>query len=486
MIVAERVTGAARGLLQEIRIARTAWLRFAGASIVLVALPFVIRLDGRAHADWLQFLGRFHPALLHLPIGLIVLVPVLEIAGAKRQALREAADFVLRAALALTLPTLALGYMLAYGSGDTGTTVDRHMWGAIGLCIGLMLCVLVRPAWATRQQELVYPALLSASLLLLVWTGHEGGSITHGTDYLTRYMPGPLRPLFAGTSSSGASADSFYAQHIHGAFEAKCVACHGSGTQKGSLRLDSYSELMHGGKDGAVVIPGKPEASLLLARVTLAPGDPHFMPAEGRTPLTSDEVSWIRAWIKAGATATATSIPGVKIGGATPDVPAEAPPEPVGDYSRLMAEIQRMQNSLGAKLVPMSANASDGLVLRTIDVSSSFGDAQLAQFQKFGPYIVEAELGRTAVTDACFDTLKTFTHLRALHLEGTSVTGNNLAKLGSLTQLTYLNLSGTKVSAQSVAPLRTMPRLRHLYLFNTAAQPTEETSRSNHDPSSPQ
>ncbi len=36
------------------------------------------------------------------------------------------------------------------------------------------------------------------------------------------------------------------------------------------------------------------------------------------------------------------------------------------------------------------------------------------------PYIVEAELGRTAVTDASFDTLKQFTHLRALHLGGDS------------------------------------------------------------------
>ena len=50
----------------------------------------------------------------------------------------------------------------------------------------------------------------------------------------------------------------------------------------------------------------------------------------------------------------------------------------------------------------------------------------LPQFQKFAPYIVEAELGRTAVTDASFDTLAKFTHLRALHLEGTTVTGDGL------------------------------------------------------------
>ena len=469
MISAEQATGAERT-----RNSRSAWVWVTAAGVLLVVLPFVFRLDGKAHGDWLQLLGRFHPTLLHLPIGLIVLVPLLEIAGMKRPALREAADFVLRAALALALPTFALGFMLAYGAGDSGTTVTRHMWGAVALCIGLMLCILARPAWVAREQGFVYPALLSTSLLALLWTGHQGGSITHGGDYLTHYMPQSVRVLFPSSGVNGATAGSFYALHIRPVLDAKCVACHGSGSAKAELRLDSYDDLMHGGKDGAVIVPGKPEASILLARVTLQPGDPHFMPAEGRTPLTSGEISWIRAWIRAGATETATSVPGVNIGGER----AEPPPQPVGDYSALVPEIQKMQSGLGAKLVPLSAKASDGLILRTVDVASSFGDAQLAGFERFAPYIVEAELGRTAVTDGCFETLRKFTHLRALHLEGTGITGSNLGKLSSLRQLTYLNLSGTKVTPQSVASVREMSNLRHLYLFNTAAEADETAARS--------
>lgn len=474
MIVAERVTGAARSLIKQIRVARSAWLRVASVFVLLVSLPFVFRLDGRAHADWLQFLGRFHPALLHLPIGLIVLIPILEIAGTRQPALREAADFVLRAAIALALPTLVLGYMLAYGGGNTGTTVSRHMWGAITLYIGLMLCVLVRPAWVLREQPFVYPALLIATLLALVLTGHEGGSITHGSGYLTRYMPDPLRRFFPSAPPSGDSPNSFYAQHISPIFEAKCVTCHGDGTQKAGLRLDSYSNVMRGGKDGAVIAAGKPDLSMLLARVTLSPGDPHFMPAEGRTPLTSDEVSGIREWIRAGAMSTGSSIAGLHLATGR----NEPPLQPVGDYSALMPDVLRMQHSLGAKLIPVSAKPSDGLILRTVDVAPAFGDAQLEEFQKFAPYIVEAELARTAITDASFDILKTFINLHALHLEGTSITGTNLAKLSSLTQLIYLNLSGTKVTAQAVAPLKNMPRLRHLYMFNTPAQP-EKSARSN-------
>src|SRR5579864_109386 len=99
-----------------------------------------------------------------------------------------------------------------------------------------------------------------------------------------------------------------------------------------------------------------------------------------------------------------------------------------------------MQGSEAAKLVAVSATPSDGLILETHNVASNFDDAQLARLQRFAPFIVEAELGRTAVSDACFDTVSKFANLRALHLEGTAITGRNLAKLASLSQLTYLNL----------------------------------------------
>ncbi|MFC5865083.1 c-type cytochrome domain-containing protein [Acidicapsa dinghuensis] len=467
MIAAEKIT------VRRTSIARSAWIRVLGVSVMLIALPFVFRLDGRAHGDWLQFFGRFHPVLLHLPIGLIVLVPVLEITGVKRPALREAAGFVLSVALIVALPTLALGYMLAYGAGDSGTTVTLHMSGAIALCIGLMLCVLMRPAWAARAQANIYPSLLVATLLVLVWTSHQGGSISHGSDYLTHYMPTALRPLLRISSGENVSPDSFYARHINPVLDAKCVSCHSASNAKAGLRLDTYDRLMRGGQDGTSILPGKPDASMLLKRVTLPNTDRHFMPAEGRTPLTTEEISWIRAWILAGASPIATTVPGVNIAADH----SEPPPQPVDDYSALMPEILRMQQGQGAKLVPVSGKASDGLILRTVDISSTFGDAQLAQLQKFAPYIVEAELGRTAVTDAAFDTLSRFTHLRALHLEGTSITGTGIAKLSALSQLTYLNLSSTKVTPDSVTVLKKMPNLRHVYLFNTAAQPDDTSAR---------
>jgi mono/diheme cytochrome c family protein len=403
---------------------------------------------------------------VHLPIGLLVLLPLLEIVGRFRPALREAAGFVLGLSFASCLFALALGVLLAYGSGDAGTGVTLHESGGIALTIGVLLCLLARPSWSSSSLPYIYPPLLTCTLLALTWTAHHGGSLTHGSNYLTQYMPASLKRM----TTFGATpppATSFYAKRINPVLDANCVSCHGAGKVQGGLRLDSYESLMKGGQDGPAIVAGKPEESLLLVRVTLPPSHKQFMPAEGKPPLKTEQIAWIKAWIQQGASPTAVTLSGISIHEDRPELPLQ----PVGDYSALAAEIKQMQLSQGPKLMPVSAKPEDGLVLFTVDAAASFGDAQLSQFQKFAPYIVEAELGRTAVTDASFDTLKQFTHLRALHLEETQVTGNGLAKLAPLSQLVYLNLSGTKVTAAAIAPLSSMKNLRRIYLYNTPAQP---------------
>ncbi len=452
------------------KLTRTVWATTFVLSLVLLLLPWLVKLDGHAHADWEQFLGRFHPLIVHLPIGLLILVPLLELAGDFEPSLREAAGFVLWLALLSCVAAVAFGYLLAYGSGDAGAGVTRHLWGGILLTIAVMICLLARPYWThatSSNATRAYPWMLVMALLTLTWTAHQGGALTHGKNYLTQYMPQPMkRWVTVGFFSKPPAVNSFYTKHINPILDNNCVSCHGEAEVKGGLRLDSYEELMQGGEHGAAVMAGKPEQSLLVQRITLPPDHKQFMPAEGKPPLNAEQIAWIKAWIAAGASSTATTVPGVAI-----HESQDRPLVPVPDYSALMPELQQMQAAQGAKLVQVSKNASDGLVLNTVDAPASFGDAQLAQFEKFAPYIVEVELARTAVTNASFATLAKFTHLRAIHLEGTGVTGDGLAKLTALTQLDYVNLSGTQVTKAAVAPLSSMKNLDHLYLYNTPAEP---------------
>ncbi len=197
-----------------------------------------------------SWVGSIHLSCIS-PLGCYLLVPLLEVAGRYRPALREAAGLVLALSFVSCVGALTLGYLLAYGSGDAGAVVTRHMWGGISLTIGVLLCLLVRPRWASGDSRHVYPALLVCVVLLLAWAAHQGGSLTHGNNYLTEYLPAQLKRwpgLGMVEAKTPLAPDSFYSKHINPVLDAKCVTCHGEAKVKGGLRVDSYELLMKGGK----------------------------------------------------------------------------------------------------------------------------------------------------------------------------------------------------------------------------------------------
>jgi hypothetical protein len=71
-----------------------------------------------------------------------------------------------------------------------------------------------------------------------------------------------------------------------------CLSCHGDGVKKGELDLRTRESLRKGGKSGAAVIPGKPDQSLLLEKITDG-----SMPPEGKPRLTADDKKVLRDWI---------------------------------------------------------------------------------------------------------------------------------------------------------------------------------------------
>jgi hypothetical protein len=76
-----------------------------------------------------------------------------------------------------------------------------------------------------------------------------------------------------------------------------CIRCHGPEKQKGGLRLDSAAALKRGGETGPAMVPGKPEASLLVEAVRYS-GDLK-MPPRGK--LSDVDLAALTQWVGAGA-----------------------------------------------------------------------------------------------------------------------------------------------------------------------------------------
>jgi len=148
----------------------------------------------------------------------------------------------------------------------------------------------------------------AAVLLLMLLTGHLGGSLTHGDTYLLQYAPGAVRVLAGLPADAGprpkpadvASAD-IYLDVVQPALDRRCMVCHNSSKKSGGLSLASYETLMKGGSKGPVITAGNLSASDLFRRVNLAPGRSDFMPKDGKTPLNKNEIAAIGWWISQGA-----------------------------------------------------------------------------------------------------------------------------------------------------------------------------------------
>lgn len=115
--------------------------------------------------------------------------------------------------------------------------------------------------------------------------------------------------------------DISFAKDIHPILDEHCVHCHGEKEAKHQLRLDTLEGVLKGAKDHKVVEPGDSAKSRLVYAVADINGKVYMPPkphaprpgANGETntpprrpmhmpkPLTSEQVSLLRAWIDQGA-----------------------------------------------------------------------------------------------------------------------------------------------------------------------------------------
>ena len=453
----------------------------AALSAATVAAAFAFAPDGIAHGGGLRLLGRLHPLLVHFPIALLLLVPLLEILGRRRAALRETAGTVLTLSLFGAVLSVFAGLALMRADGHEGATLESHLWGGVAVAVATAL------AWLTRgRSRSLYVLSLAASLSALAWAAHQGGSLTHGEDYLTEPLPPAVKKILRIREKPAPetyATDTVFGGAVRPILEKHCFSCHAADKEKGDYRMDTFAALFAGGKSGKPAItPGDTAKSELLQRMLLDLTDEKVMPPKKKARPTAAETALIRWWIQQGASRD-TLIASVKeapleitalLAGSSLNVAAPAAPtyqSRVGDYSALRGQIAALEQKLHVKITPVSARAGDGLALQTRGAEKTFGDAELAALAPLAAFIVEAELGGTRLTDASLATLKTFVALERLNLERTALTGTTLGELRTLKKLSYLNLCSTAVTDDAFTALTGAPALRQLYLFGSKATP---------------
>jgi hypothetical protein len=91
---------------------------------------------------------------------------------------------------------------------------------------------------------------------------------------------------------------NFFESRIRPLLIEQCGDCHGPDEQESDLRIDSWAGIATGGKGGPLIVPGKPDSSLLIVAVNYRDNDLR-MPPDGR--LTKQQVADLKRWIEIGA-----------------------------------------------------------------------------------------------------------------------------------------------------------------------------------------
>jgi len=256
--------------------------------------------------DLLQFFGRFHPLVVHLPIGFLIWGGILEYLVRKGKVEKDTHRWVFFVGFLSALVAAAFGWMLAEQGGYDEDTLFWHRWLGIAVAVIALLLWLFKTD-RIKSSSLVMTISMVALMILIGFTGHYGGVLTHGSAYLWEYAPEPLARIMGHAPEPPVQLvdhpDSVlvFNHLIQPILEDKCIQCHNEEKQKGGLALSSVEAISAGGDDGPVLTAGSAAESELFRRITLPMDHKKYMPTDGNTPMDYHEVKLVEWWLNKGA-----------------------------------------------------------------------------------------------------------------------------------------------------------------------------------------
>ncbi len=425
-----------------------------------------------------DFIAHLHPALVHLPIGILLIALILQLLAGREKfhSLRAAIPIVLLAGVLSAVFSCITGFLLFRSSDYDKTLVSWHMWMALALTF--MAFALCARSFSGRAFDRTGKWLGAGLLVLLTITGHLGGSLTHGEDYLSGALhsseeaaPAVIPPI------ANVQEAVVYDSIVKPVLAVGCYSCHGPNKQKGGLRLDNPAAIAKGGKDGLVLVAGKADSSELIKRMLLPESDDHHMPPKGHRQLSRGQMELLSWWIDQGGDYTKKvkdlpqpekvrpALAGLQKGSSGEVVNMEAviPEEAVdpGDEKAIAG-----LRGAGVVVMPVAQNSN----YLSVNFSGVPGAALVGLLQPLRKQVIQLDMSGTGVGDSSMEVVRQCAALRYVNLSNTGVTDRGVVMLGALQELRVLNLVGTQVTGEGLLSMRPAGHLHAVYLYHTRVE----------------
>jgi hypothetical protein len=381
----------------------------------------------------LELLGKSHLLWVHLPIGFIFLALVLTLLKRKN----PEAPYLILLPLIWRLATLAAIFAVLSGlllsENQEGTNLFFHQYAGIFLTVGLISYLIFKNEF-----------LLIFIGILFVITIHLGASLTHGEDYLFTEKKKVITQL---------NEVELYEDAIVPIFKAKCFSCHKPGKSKGDLDLTNYEKI--GDKEE------------LVRRTHLPKSHKEFMPANGKAPLSKEQLAVLSYWVEIGAPKT-KRLAQLQLNSKRKSM-----------FESFFKLNENPLLSLNVKPAKYEHLAKNGFLIHPIYQQSALlevkcigkGKPDLKLLQEIKKQVVWLDLSNTGLRDEDLKIVGQLENLFKLNLSKNDISNQGILAFGVLKNLTDINLYETEVNTAALNHLMKLPKIQRIYLWETKLPP---------------
>jgi len=494
----------------------------------LIYLPFYVEQDPmleilNSGQWWISNVGEYHPLILHLPIGIVILTLVMEVCS--------------WFSFGKYRPRTAVGLFLAFITGiiscvtgvfdlsvegwkaeEWDDDMFKHMWVGIGF-VGVLGLAFLTKLWGSRSGSRgpVYGILLLVAGGAMGYSAHFGGLATHGSDPVENTWNGltenyEIFEQWAGNDDGNGEEPApivkklakdrlAFAEVVHLIMDDKCLYCHSeeAGKSKGGLLMDTYDNLLIGGDslDGdeyRPLVPGDSKQSYMIEVIALPKDDDMHMPPPKKKQIEEHEIKLLTWWVDNIPNSETLEDKTLEEMGAPPEI-IEAAEMLVSPEERKkmeeaaqaakakveeekVAKREALQNALDAlKQDPAfktslnyTSQDSNDLEFTAVSLRGKLDDTTFLKLASVSTYLTSVKLGAASIAEETIAAeLPKMKNLRKLDLSQTQVGDAVLDAVAQLEGLEWLNLYGTQVTDAGLMKLKGLGNLQKIYLWQSKA-----------------
>ena len=424
---------------------------FSGVILLAFLLVFEQFLEIPQPVVWI---GRWHPLVLHFPIVLIMVTAI------QYWRKDQYFDWYLNITTFLTFVTAITGFLLSLQGSDKGSLILVHQW--LGVSAAYIMAVWY---WINQKKQPKYfhPILIQGILLILiVITGHYGGMVTHGRDFLSF------------SDKEGAELISIpdnpnvFTHVIQPILNEKCLKCHNPNKSKAELILSGFESIHKGGKSGIIIDHDDPGKSKLLASISLPLEEEGHMPPLDEEQLTDDEMILISDWVSFGAPADLkfndleiTDLSYAIIEKlisdsrshrwtSLPDISDDEINELSSNYIRIIRFYNR-SNALQVIVYP----------------HKNYESSDIAGLKPIAENIIELNFNGIPIKNQEYEFIDLCRNFEKLNLSNTPIDDDGIDRLKKLEKLSELKIYNTNISDKALNKISQFAGLSSLYVYNT-------------------